>query len=367
MVVIAGVCVCVVGCEALVQRCARPRAGTYRVQWLSVPADCPFLAEPAWIQIDIEHSYCLSWVQDGETCSLRANRYGDPDNCGYPILGAQVMLGAESLLPVGPGRFEGEATAWVNDIRFGPASPQSRRCAEPGRVELRFDPDHAPSSVVPSAFLNCDEAGGGCADMDCQPIAGTPFDACAPPAPTASVPDEAFRCIAACKAGLACQYAAGEPHAGIGQCLPVPAIGAACGESVDAQQPPLCDGLAYCDEQRICRAQPQLGEACQMDFENCGRDPCTNCDRQACCLDGYCRPDGTGRSVCQPWQQQGEPCDGTADTLEGLACAGDLTCECLDTACSDAVCMEVRHSQERCDEPNVTCASGLECRNGVCQ
>ena len=362
------------GCGALEDPCRFPEPGSYRVQWLTTPPDCPFLDQPGRIELALyEAGSCFFWdgreerqarqELDEDACGLTALPHRS--SCGYPIASGYAVVEAEHLTQVAPGRFRGPATAWVDDLTWTDSFSTARRC-EGGTLELALEPDSDPAAPASAFDVGlCDPAANDCPKgTACRTWPGTPWGACQPD--PWQLPEEGQACLTRCASGLVCQYFPGEPHDGIGTCRTPARATEPCRDNADPDQPYSCSVGAYCDAQRICRLHPALGEACEIDLETCRTEPCTSDAVLATCFDGYCAPQPEEPSVCRPFKQRGEPC-ALSQVDNRIECDSGLLCICTETDCTSGVCLELRFADERCDDPEVICYEPLQCVQGVCR
>lgn len=171
---------------------------------------------------------------------------------------------------------------------------------------------------------SCDANEGGCEGYCFTQIAGTPgtcmpnhllegelcsglFSDCEPPLRCVRVNDDERRCQAAPVPGAPCSELGGDASCDYGH--------ATCNNGVcewlvfvDPGEP--CDRDRLCRgscSQGLCRAYPQLGEACPA-FSG----PCAGAL-------GLCGSDG----ICRPRPKDGEPCQGYDSCERGLLCGID--------------------------------------------
>lgn len=249
------------------------------------------------------------------------------------VLGAYADTGDVDLAPVldvaaqrsGPRRFGGDVGSVSVPISFG--APTSAT-----RVELRFAVRLAPRSLAPiqpggQAFPGT-TAGTAKGAADFFPGPGPIFVGYEVDTPTgiATVPIRVERHT--CESDE--------------ECLP----GETCGDDHTCSEP--CTDDSSCPSDQVC----EDGE-CQPPPPPCVEQ--ADCDGNLTCVGGYCVPDcppggettGGDPIVCNPGT--GEP-----------PCVQDNQCN-DNNVCEDGVCQPCEHP---CD---VSCRSGLVCRNGSCE
>jgi len=269
----------------------------------------------------------------------------------------------------------------VGQVASGGFCDWPQDCRSPGDSCTRTEMYGCHSRCTPEPRLAMGEACGGeqrcVAGTSCQPMTGTAESRCQPlRAEGASCPDGAscapgtwcqpfaygahqgtcrsFQAGLACQGWWQCPYAHAcliPDGATAGTCQPGRKKGEPCAlQGKELLGGPVSDcakGL-FCypgaGDQLRCGAGYELGEACP-ELDVGAMNPLS-----IPCRVGACRPDATGKRLCQPDQKAGDPCGNDRACGAGLACSGG---KCVD--------MVVAVGQRCTGDGTFTCGPGARC------
>lgn len=125
-------------------------------------------------------------------------------------------------------------------------------------------------------------------------------------------------------------------------CQPRPGVGEPC-----PARGGVCSGEAFCNDEGMCQADHQAGEACTSDVM---------------CVSGTFCDTSLESPVCAPRRALGKSCRGGESWSSGT-CADGGFCVCEEGSC---VCLELLRIGDACGGKFQRCDTGSRCENGRC-